>query len=60
MITLLALTNGEYEESTGRHLARTGPKACTATDHLEIDTYQRLTPDDVLDVVAESGLAWDT
>jgi len=60
MITLLALSDGDYEESTGRLIARTGPRCYTATDHLEDDAYRRLTPDDVLDVVAESGLAWDT
>ncbi|MGZ4479493.1 MAG: peptide ligase PGM1-related protein [Nocardioidaceae bacterium] len=59
MITLLALTDGAYDEATGCHRARTGPKCYTATDHLARPEYSRLTPDDVLDAVADSGLAWD-
>ena len=30
-----------------------------ATDHLDAPAYQSLTPDDLLDVVAERGLGWD-
>lgn len=58
-ITLAALTDGSYDEPSGRFLARTGPKSYVATDHLEQPDYTRLTPDDVLDVVHHSGLGWD-
>jgi hypothetical protein len=30
-----------------------------ATDHLERPEYCRLTPDDVIELVARSGLGWD-
>jgi hypothetical protein len=58
-ITLLALTDGTYDQTTGELMARTGPKFYTATDHLQRVEYTRLTPDDVLDVVAATGLGWN-
>lgn len=35
------------------------PKHYVATDHLEAPGLRALTPDDVLDVIDESGLGWD-
>lgn len=58
-ITLAALTDGAYDQASGGFLARTGPKHYVATDHLEQPGYRHLTPDDVLDLVAGSGLHWD-
>lgn len=58
-ITLMALTDGTYDEESGQLLTRTGPKHYVATDHLEHRDYMRLTPDDVLDVVEATGLGWD-
>ena len=34
-------------------------KHYVATDHLELPQLRSLTPDDVLDLVADSGLGWD-
>ena len=34
-------------------------KHYAATDHLDSPAYRSLTPDDLLDVVAERGLGWD-
>lgn len=58
-ITLIALTDGTYDEASGQFVARTGPKYYVASDHVERPEYTRLTADDVLDVVAASGLGWD-
>ncbi|HVF20099.1 MAG TPA: peptide ligase PGM1-related protein [Mycobacteriales bacterium] len=58
-LTLLALTDGTYDEESGMFAARTGPKFYVASDHLEREEYRRLTPDDVLDVVGASGISWD-
>jgi hypothetical protein len=35
-------------------------KHYAATDYLDSPAYRSLTPDDLLDVVAERGLGWDT
>lgn len=58
-ITLMALTDGTYDEESGQLLTGTGRKHYVATDHLESRQYRRLTPDDVLDVVEGAGLGWD-
>jgi len=58
-ITLMALTDGTYDEESGQLLTSTGPKHYVATDHLEHPQYMRLTPDDVLDVVEAAGLGWN-
>ena len=42
--------------STGRDGAI---KRYAATDHLDSPAYRSLTPDDLLDIVAERGLGWD-
>ncbi len=34
-------------------------KQYAATDHLDSPAYRSLTPDDLLDLVAERGLGWD-
>lgn len=58
-LTLLGLTNGSYDEDSGELVTRTGPKYYVATDHLQRPEYRQLTPDDVIELVAASGLGWD-
>ena len=58
---LTALTDGAYQPLAGEYRTRMGDiKHYAATDHLDSPAYQSLTPDDLLDVVAERGLGWDT
>ena len=57
---LQALTDGAYDPLAGEYRTRMGElKHYAATDHLDSSAYQRLTPDDLLDTVAERGLGWD-
>ena len=61
MFALTALTDGIYDPLAGEYRNRLGDlKHYAATDHLDSPTYQTLTPDDLLDVVAERGLGWDS
>ena len=58
---LQALTDGVYDPLAGEYRTRMGAiKHYAATDHLDSPAYQALTPDDLLDVVAERGLGWDS
>jgi hypothetical protein len=60
LFALTALTDGAYEPLSGEYRTRYGEvKQYAATDHLDSAAYQSLTPDDLLDVVAERGLGWD-
>ena len=59
MLTLLALTDGEYDEDSGQVITATGVKHYVATDHVERPEYRHLTPDDVLDLVTTSNLGWN-
>jgi PGM1 C-terminal domain len=57
---LTTLTDGAYEPLSAEYRTRFGDiKHYAATDHLDSVAYQSLTPDDLLDVVAERGLGWD-
>jgi hypothetical protein len=57
---LQALTDGVYDPLAGEYRTRLGDiKHYVATDHLDAAGYATLTPDDLLDVVAERGLGWD-
>ncbi|MDQ3823399.1 MAG: peptide ligase PGM1-related protein [Actinomycetota bacterium] len=57
---LQALTDGVYDPLAGEYRTRFGEvKHYVATDHLDAPAYSSLTPDDLLDVVAERGLGWD-
>ena len=58
-LTLLALTGGDYDEESGDFVTRTGPKHYFATDYLHRPEYAALTPDDVLDLMADSHLGWN-
>jgi hypothetical protein len=58
---LTALTDGAYEPLAAEYRTRLGDiKHYAATDHLDSEAYRSLTPDDLLDVIAERGLGWDT
>jgi hypothetical protein len=58
---LQALTDGVYDPLAGEYRTRMGDlKYYAATDHLDSPAYRSLTPDDLLDVVAEQELGWDS
>jgi PGM1 C-terminal domain len=60
LFALTSLTDGAYDPLAGEWRTRNGAiKHYVATDHLDSPAYQSLTPDDLLDVVAEKGLGWD-
>ena len=60
LFALTTLTDGVYDPLAGEWRTRMGDiKHYAATDHLDNPAYRRLTPDDLLDVVAERGLGWD-
>lgn len=60
MMALTALTDGDYEPLSGEYRTRLGDiKHYAATDHLDSQAYEALTPDDLLDIVADRGLGWD-
>jgi hypothetical protein len=57
---LQALTDGIYDPLAGEYRTRVGDlKHYVATDHLDAPEYASLTPDDLLDLVAERDLGWD-
>ena len=59
--TLQFLTGGRYEPETGLFEAGSGrPKYYFASDNLESERYQGLTPDDVIDIVTYNGLAYNS
>jgi hypothetical protein len=61
LFALTTLTDGAYDPLAAEYRTRYGDiKHYAATDHLDSPAYQALTPDDLLDVVAERGLGWDT
>jgi len=60
LFALTSLTDGVYDPLAGEWRTRLGDiKHYAATDHLDSPAYTSLTPDDLLDVVAERGLGWD-
>ena len=59
MLTLGALTDGEFDPSSCRFRVEGGDRYYVATDHLERPGYASLTPDDVLDRVGDPRLSWD-
>jgi hypothetical protein len=61
LFALTSLTDGVYDPLAGEWRTRFGDiKHYAATDHLDSRAYQSLTPDDLLDVVAEQRLGWDS
>jgi hypothetical protein len=60
LFALTALTDGAYDPLAGEWRTRLGDiKHYVATDHLDDPAYRALTPDDLLDVVAQRSLGWD-
>jgi hypothetical protein len=59
MLTLGALTDGEFDPQSGRFRVEGGDRYYVATDHLEDPRYASLTPDDVLDRVGDPRLSWN-
>jgi hypothetical protein len=60
-MTLKFLTNGRYDLSTGLFYSQQGrPKYYVATDNLEKDRYRGLLPNDLMDIIAEHRLHFDT
>ncbi|MEO1559463.1 MAG: peptide ligase PGM1-related protein, partial [Cyanobacteria bacterium J06632_19] len=60
-MTLKLLTNGRYEASTGLFYSQQGrPKYYIATDNLQKDRYRGLLPNDLMDIIAQHRLHFDT
>ena len=59
LLTLQALTDGEYRHDDGYFRTDVGARHYFATDHLEHEAYASLTPDDFFDLMDEQGLGWD-
>ncbi len=59
-MAISTLTDGLYDPLAAEFRTRFGDlKHYVATDHLDAPAYAALTPDDLLDVVAERSLGWD-
>ena len=60
-MTLKLLTNGLYQLSTGLFYSQQGrPKYYIATDNLQKDRYRGLLPNDLMDIIAQHRLHFDT
>jgi hypothetical protein len=59
MLTLGALTDGEFDPHSCRFRVEDGDRYYVATDHLERSGYATLTPDDILDRVTDPRLSWN-
>ncbi|MBF2006474.1 MAG: carboxylate-amine ligase [Chlorogloeopsis fritschii C42_A2020_084] len=60
-MTLKLLTNGRYDLSTGLFYSQQGrPKYYIATDNLHKERYQGLLPNDLMDIIAQHRLHFDT
>lgn len=60
-LMLQFLTGGNYHPETGHYATALGePRYYYATDNLQRDAYRRLTPPDLIDVVVEQGLHFDS
>lgn len=58
--TLKLLVGGEYDESTGHLHGRDGtPKFYVATDNLEHPAFEGLAPEQLIDIIRDSGLGFD-
>ena len=59
-LTLQFLTDGHYDETSGHFVAPSGQrKFYVASDHLEAEGLDRLTPQDVLDIALIEDLHFD-
>jgi hypothetical protein len=60
-MTLKFLTNGRYETASGLFYSQQGrAKYYIATDNLQKDQYRGLLPNDLMDIIAEHRLHFDT
>ncbi len=60
-MTLKLLTNGRYDLSTGLFYSQQGrPKYYIATDNLQKDRYRGLLPNDLMDIIADYRLHFDS
>lgn len=60
-MTLKLLTNGRYDLATGLFYSQHGsPKYYIATDNLQKERYHGLLPNDLMDIIAEHRLHFDT
>jgi hypothetical protein len=60
-MTLKFLTNGRYDLSTGLFYSQQGrAKYYIATDNLQKERYRGLLPNDLMDIIAENRLHFDT
>ena len=60
-MTLRFLTNGRYDPSSGLFYSQQGrAKYYKATDNLQKDPYRGLLPNDLMDIIAEHQLHFDT
>jgi hypothetical protein len=61
LMTLKLLTNGRYDLSTGLFYSKQGrPKYYIATDNLQKERYRGLLPNDLMDIIADNRLNFDT
>ncbi len=60
-MTLKFLTNGNYNYATGQFLSQQGqPKYYIASDNLQKPQYQGLLPNDLMDIIAQERLHFDS
>ena len=60
-MTLKLLTNGKYDYSTGLFLSQQNqPKYYIASDNLQKDSYYGLLPHDLMDIIAQARLHFDS
>ena len=60
-MTLQLLTNGTYDYATGLFLSQQGqPKYYIASDNLQKEQYRGLLPNDLMDIIAEQRLHFDS
>ncbi len=60
-MTLKFLTNGRYDLSSGLFYSQQGrPKYYVATDNLQKERYKGLLPNDLMDIIAQHQLHFDT
>ncbi len=60
-MTLKLLTNGKYDYSTGLFLSQQNqPKYYIATDNLQKPQYRGLLPNDLMDIIAQERLHFDS
>jgi hypothetical protein len=60
-MTLKLLTNGRYDLSTGQFYSQQGrSKYYIATDNLQNDRYRGLLPNDLMDIIADHQLHFDS